>query len=141
MAILRSNGVLIVDALPTHTPTGDQAVLAFNSATGVFYHFDGSLPWNTIGFALSDGDKGSITVSGGGTVWTIDAGAVTLAMLQDISTSRIIGRYSAGSGSPEELSIGADLEITAGGVLRTAAFTGDVTKAAGGVVTTLANKV
>ncbi len=33
---------------------------------------------------VSDGDKGDITVSGGGTVWTIDAGAIALDDLSDV---------------------------------------------------------
>lgn len=103
MAILRSNGILITDGIPTHTPTGNQAVLALIAATGIFYHFDGTLPWNTLGSAVTDGDKGSITVSGSGATWTIDAQGVTLAMLQNISTDKILGRISAGSGIAEEI--------------------------------------
>ncbi|MDZ4086049.1 MAG: DUF2793 domain-containing protein [Tabrizicola sp.] len=55
------------------------------------------------GGGTSDGDKGDVTVSGSGTVWTIDAGAVTLGKLADLATSTILGRATAGTGSPEAL--------------------------------------
>ncbi|WP_295070197.1 DUF2793 domain-containing protein [Tabrizicola sp.] len=52
---------------------------------------------------VSDGDKGDIIVSGSGAVWTIDPGAVTLGKLADLATSTILGRTTAGTGSPEAL--------------------------------------
>lgn len=53
---------------------------------------------------VSDADKGDITVSGSGTVWSIDNNVVTYAKMQDVSaTSRFIGRVTAGAGDPEEL--------------------------------------
>lgn len=56
------------------------------------------------GTSLEDGDKGDITVSGSGATWTIDAGAVTYAKIQDISvTDRILGRLSSGAGPAEEI--------------------------------------
>ena len=55
------------------------------------------------GGGVSDGDKGDITVSGAGTAWSIDAGAVTLAKLADIATDSFIGRDAAGTGVPEAL--------------------------------------
>lgn len=61
--------------------------------------------WTAVsaGSALTDGDKGDITVSSAGAAWAIDAGAVTLAKMADVATSRIIGRVTAGAGVPEAL--------------------------------------
>ena len=63
---------------------------------------------------VTDGDKGDITVSGGGLVFTIDNGVVTFAKMQDISTSRLLGRSTSGSGDIEQISIGSGLSLSAG---------------------------
>ena len=53
---------------------------------------------------VTDGDKGDITVSSSGTVWTIDAGVVSYAKIQNVSaTDKILGRSTAGAGSVEEI--------------------------------------
>lgn len=52
---------------------------------------------------VSDGAKGDIAVTVGGTVWTVAANAITLAKVQDIATARVLGRATAGSGDIEQL--------------------------------------
>ena len=53
----------------------------------------------------SDGDKGDITISGSGTVWTIDNSVVSYAKIQNVSaTDRLLGRDTAGAGVVEEIS-------------------------------------
>lgn len=56
------------------------------------------------GGSIGDGDKGDITVSSSGTVWTIDSGSVTLAKMANMATTSLIGRSTAGTGVPEVLS-------------------------------------
>ena len=54
---------------------------------------------------VSDGDKGDITVSNSGATWTIDNDTITLAKLAHMPTARVLGRTTAGTGTPELLTI------------------------------------
>ena len=54
---------------------------------------------------VSDGDKGDITVSNSGATWTIDNDTITLAKLAHMTTARVVGRTTAGTGTPELLTI------------------------------------
>lgn len=69
---------------------------------------------------------------------TIGAQKVGISKMLVTAASRLLGRVSAGSGAAEELTVGGGLEFS-GSQLRTAAFTGDVTKSAGGTAQTIAN--
>lgn len=59
--------------------------------------------WAPASGGVSDGDKGDVTVSGTGSVWTIDNDVVTNAKLANVSTATLKGRVTAGSGDPEDL--------------------------------------
>lgn len=69
---------------------------------------------STGGGGVSDGDKGDLTVSGSGTVWTVDNDAITYAKIQNVSAaSRLLGRGSAsGSGDVEEITLGTGLSMS-----------------------------
>lgn len=69
-------------------------------SSGTFLRGDGA--WQAVP-SLSDGDKGDIIVSGSGTVWTIDSGAVLPSSLS------VGGPSWAGSG---DVTINAGLDIT-----------------------------
>lgn len=194
--------------LPQGTAEGQ--ILRWDDTDEVWEVYSGStdghvLTWDTTNgwqaeanpAGVSDGDKGDITVSAGGTTWTIDDGvvsnaklrdsagtsvigrsvgttgdpgdiiaasdgqvlrraggvlgfgqvdvdgiadgAVSLAKIQNINTDRLIGRDTAGTAAPEEISLNATLEFTGSGGIQRAALTGDVTAAAGNNATTIAN--
>jgi hypothetical protein len=83
---------------------------------------------------------GDVTGSGTGSfAATIANDAVTFAKMQNVSTDILIGRDAAGVGDPEQIAIGGGLEFTGVSGIRTSAFTGDVTKNAGGTALTIAN--
>lgn len=108
----------------------DLAALEALSGTNTIYYRSGANTWTAVtigaglsftdgtldtvpsmGGGVSDGDKGDITVSGSGTVWTIDNDAVTYAKLQNVSaTQRLLGRNTAGAGDAEEVTLSQALD-------------------------------
>lgn len=81
-------------------------VIRYNFGLSKFEFREGAV-WVQLGGGgggLADGDKGDITVSGVGASWFIDNGAVTLSKFQNISTTTILGRLTAGTGLVETLS-------------------------------------
>lgn len=111
-----------------------------DGTSGQVLSTDGSgiLSWITPSGGVTDGDKGDITVTSSGATWTIDNDVVTFAKMQNITTDKLLGRDTTGSGDVEEISVGGGIEFTTTGGIQTSAFTGDATKTAGGTALTLA---
>lgn len=84
--------------LPVTMPDGAPPNLAAGTTVGGSIIASG-------GIAVTDGDKGSLTISGSGTSWIIDPNAVSLTQLADMATASFLGRNTAGTGDPEVLSI------------------------------------
>jgi hypothetical protein len=100
-----SNGTLFVrpslsssladDDLVQLTSLANNDVIAYNSTSGRFENVSAAL----VSGSLSDGDYGDITVSTGGTVWTIDNGAVDL-------TTKVTGTLPVANGGTGITSLG-----------------------------------
>ncbi|WP_298740135.1 hypothetical protein [uncultured Chitinophaga sp.] len=62
--------------------------------------------------------SGDLTGTGTGTVpATISNQAVSFAKFQNINTQRLLGRYTAGAGSMQEISLNSSLKLNTGGTL------------------------
>jgi len=102
---------------------------------------------------------GDVTTPVGSVVTTISAGVVSFSKQANLSGPGVlVGRFAAGAGSPQEITLGANLSIIAGALTaastattdaslltsgtlsaaRLPAFTGDVTTVIGNVATTIA---
>lgn len=107
----KMQAVSVASALLGRGTSGGTAVREITLAGGL--SMSGDVLSSSVG-GISDGDKGDITVSSSGAVWTIDANVVSYAKMQDVSAaSRIIGRGSAsGAGDPEELTVSTGLSLS-----------------------------
>ena len=108
-----TSGTLDGDRLPGLSATKRGGVPATGTPSGLFLKDDGTWATPATG-GVTDGDKGDITVSSSGTVWTVDNDAITYAKIQNVSAaSRLLGRGSAsGSGDVEEITLGTGLTMS-----------------------------
>lgn len=92
---------------------------------------------------------GDVTTSAGAVATTIANAAVSSAKIADnavtypklpvLATDKLLGRDSTGSGAPNAIGVSGGIEFTGSGNIQTSAFTGDVTKTAGGTVLSIAS--
>lgn len=94
---------LNADKLEASAITGKQDTLVsgtnIKTINGVTVLWSGNISIPT----LTDGDKWDLTLSGSGTVWTIDNNVVTNAKQATVATNTIKGRSTAGTGNVEDL--------------------------------------
>lgn len=69
------------------------------------------------------------------------SGDLPFSNIAQIATDRLLGRDTAATGDIEALTVGGGIEFTGSGGIQTSAFTGNVTKTAGGTALTIANGV
>lgn len=113
-----------------------QDVIGATTLGGSGLTFTYNDPSNTLTIDVNV-DNSTIEVSTD-TLRVKDAG-ITFAKIQNLTTNRLIGRDTAGTGPPEELTVTGGLEFSGtSGIIRSA-LTGDVTASAGSNATTIAN--
>lgn len=80
---------------------------------------------------------GDVTIAAGSNAATIANDAVTFAKMQNIATSRILGRTTASSGDIEELTVGSGLSLASGSLTNPSFITVSTTAPASPVVNQL----
>jgi hypothetical protein len=90
--------------------------------------------------ALTDTATVDFTYNDGANQVTADVinDSITFAKMQNIATDSLIGRDTASTGDPENITLNATLSMDGSGNLQRAALTGDVTASAGSNATTIA---
>lgn len=112
LIISASSGVVTIKNTATLDPqsadptTPINGQLWYNSTTGKFRGRQNGTSLDLVsagGAGVSDGDKGDITVSGTGTVWSIDAATITNAKLVTMPSLTIKGNNTGVAAAPIDL--------------------------------------
>ena len=93
--------------------TTEYPITRLTLASGASWSSDDQTGVN-VGGAVTDGDKGDISVSSGGTTWTIDDGVVSYGKIQSVTNNRLLGRSDTAGGQVQEITVGTGLSLSAG---------------------------
>jgi len=102
------SAVIIDPVVPTSTLAPGTPATASAAPLGAgVYQLTLGIPQGAAGSsgALSNGDYGDITVSGGGTALNVDAGAITLAKMAPLAANSIIGNNTGAGATPIALTV------------------------------------
>lgn len=125
----------------------DASNITLTPGSGDAFYVNGATNGIDTTYALPPGTTAIISPRTTNSEWdlflvgSIQNNAVTFAKIQDITSDRLIGRDTASSGDPEEITVSNGLEWTGSGGIQRSALTGDVTASAGSNSTTIANNV
>jgi Protein of unknown function (DUF2793) len=102
--VVTAKNNLLLDPQSADPATPGNGQLWYNSTTGKFRVRQNGSSIDLIGSAgIADGDKGDITVSGTGAVWTIDPSTITNAKLVAMNSFTIKGNNTASAATPIDL--------------------------------------
>lgn len=94
--------------------TGDVADIIASADDRVLGRFGGELVFKDISAipaTIADGDYGDITVSGTGTIWTIDANVVTDAKFRQSAALSVVGRSANSTGNVADIAAASDGQV------------------------------
>jgi Protein of unknown function (DUF2793) len=99
----KNNLVLEPQTADPVSPVNGQ--LWYNSTTAKFRIRQNGVNVDVVGAGLSDGDKGDITISGSGTVWTIDNATISNAKLAAMPAFSFKANATSSAGPAQDLSV------------------------------------
>jgi Protein of unknown function (DUF2793) len=165
LVTIKNNAALDPQSADPLTPANGQ--LWYNSTTGKFRGYQNGAAIDITGASsVSDGTKGDIVVSAGGTIWSVSPTSVTNAKLSTMASFTLKGNNTASAATPIDLTAAqvksllalssadisglgtlaaassVNLSTQAAGTLQAAqepAHTGDVTNVAGSLAFTITN--
>lgn len=97
----------VLDPQSADPATLSNGQLWYNSTTGKFRGHQNGSSLDIIGAAggLTDGDKGDITVSGSGAIWTIDASTISNAKLGQMPSATIKANLAGAAADPQDVTL------------------------------------